>query len=91
MSQVAIAADQFFNTLTWAKADVTGSFITGFGYSDETLSARAWRLRDSSRNWRYFRAIVDMIFLVLFRDKDHCQSSYESEMHRKHLPKTYSE
>lgn len=78
MKQSLIALDQFVNTLVWAKGE-------GFGMADETLSARAWRLRDKP-NWGKFRAFVDKLF---FFDDNHCQESFESEQARKQLPKGY--
>lgn len=79
MKQTAIAADQLANTLVWIKGD-------GFGFADETLSARAWRLRHQSNVYK----VIDTLF---FWDRDgekrHCELSYESELNRKHLPKDY--
>ena len=75
MKQLLIALDQLANTVVWIKGD-------GFGYADETLSARAWRLRHQSGAWRR----IDRLF---FFDKDHCRTSYESEVRRKHLPAEY--
>lgn len=77
MKQFLIALDQLLNTLIWLKGD-------GFGYADESLSARAWRLRDRSKAWRR----IDAIF---FWDPEHCKSSYEAELLRRHLPTTYSQ
>lgn len=75
MKQLLIAVDQLLNTVTWIKGD-------GFGYADETLSARAWRLRHKSGAWKR----IDRLF---FFDKDHCRTSYESELYRKQLPSEY--
>lgn len=75
LKQVALAVDQLLNTLLG-------------GMADETLSARAWRLRNKSKRGYYVRIVIDVIF---FLDKDHCKSSYESELLRKHLPKEYSD
>lgn len=75
LKQVAIALDQLVNTLTWIKGD-------GFGYADETLSARAWRLRSQSNTWRR----IDKLF---FWQTEHCKSSFESEMNRNQLPEEY--
>jgi len=75
VKQLLIAIDQLANTVTWIKGD-------GFGYADETLSARAWRLRAQSNAWRR----IDRLF---FFDPDHCRTSYESELMRKHLPAEY--
>ena len=54
----------------------------GYGLPDETLSARAWRLRGQSNAWKW----IDRIF---FWDKLHCQTSYTAELLRLHLPKAY--
>ena len=72
---VLIGFDQTINCVVWIKGD-------GFGYPDETLSARAWRLRGQSSAWR----VIDTL---LFFDPDHCRTSYESEMLRKQLPSAY--
>ena len=73
--QFLIALDQSLNTLVHIKGD-------GFGYADETLSARAWRLREQSNAWRR----IDLLF---FWQSNHCKSAYESESLRKHLPAEY--
>lgn len=73
MLNILIGFDQFLNT------------ILG-GTPDETLSARAWRLRNASKFWGRFRVLIDAIF---FLQDGHCESSYKSEMERKHLPKDY--
>ncbi len=50
------------------------------GYADETISARAhrkgWKRREAFINW-------------LFRDQNHCKSSYDSEVLREQLPNEY--
>lgn len=52
------------------------------GYADETLSSRAWRhYADGSRKWP--KVLIDAL---LFFDKDHCRTSYESELKRRQLP-----
>ena len=63
---VLIGFDQTINCVVWIKGD-------GFGYPDETLSARAWRLRGQSNSWKRIDAL-------LFFDKDHCRTSYEHSM-----------
>ena len=72
---VLIGFDQTINCVVWIKGD-------GFGLPDETLSARAWRLRGQSNSWKRIDAL-------LFFDKDHCRTSYESELNRTQLPKDY--
>lgn len=73
--QIAIAIDQLINTLVG-------------GMADETVSARAWRLKDSSRRWRYARVFIDALF---FWQSEHCYNSYLSEVERKQLPSEYRE
>lgn len=73
--QFLIALDQVFNTLIWLKGD-------GFGYADETLSARAWRLRGVSNGWKVINALF-------FWQANHCRDSYRRELSRHHLPADY--
>ena len=68
--QVVIALDQLFNACTG-------------GWADETFSARCWRLQGQSRGWSLARRVVD---IILCFDPAHCQTSYESEQARMHLP-----
>lgn len=79
MKQQLIAIDQVLNTLVYIPND-------GWGYADETLSARAWRLSATSEYARYTRIAIDILF---FFDPDHCRTSYLSEVERKHLPVEY--
>ena len=80
MLQFIIALDQLINTLVWSSDD------RSFGYADETLSARCWRLQHKSTFWRRGRIFVDTIF---FFDKNHCEESYKSEVLKRHLPDEY--
>ena len=75
LTQLAIAIDQLFNVLI--------GMLCGYkAYSDETLSAKAYRLElERGRTWA--RKLIDGI---LFFDKDHCKESYESEILRRQLP-----
>ena len=56
----------------------------GWGFPDESLSARAWRLREQHP------ALQRWIDRIMFFDKDHCETSYLREMQRKQLPDVYS-
>lgn len=69
--QVLIALDQLVNTLC-------------NGMADETMSARAWRNRES-----YPRVVKAINFL--FRDPNHCEDSYKSEVTNQHLPPEYKD
>lgn len=71
--QILIAFDQLLNALLG-------------GWADETLSARSWRLSAKYRAMRAVRIVIDAVF---FFDKDHCRTSYLSEIERKHLPVEY--
>lgn len=77
LDQILIAVDQFINTLVWLRCD-------GSGYADETLSARAWRLRNKTSLYK----VIDAIF---FWESAHCLVSYNSEKKRKQLPDEYRE
>ncbi|MCK9369108.1 hypothetical protein M0R04_04070 [Candidatus Dojkabacteria bacterium] len=77
LDQILIAIDQLLNTLVWLKCD-------GSGYADESLSARAWRLREYSKMYK----VIDTIF---FWQSAHCLISYNSEVKRRQLPKEYRE
>lgn len=57
------------------------------GYADESLSSRAWRhYSDGSRRWPCV-----LIDAILWFDKDHCRTSYESELERRQLPPSMRE
>jgi hypothetical protein len=71
LMDVAIGVDQLANTLIG-------------GTPDETLSARSWRLRDTSTAWRRARKAIDAVF-----GKGHCEASWRAEVLRAQLPKGY--
>lgn len=73
-TRVLIAVDQVVNA------------VIG-GQPDETLSARAWRLREQSWAWGLARRVIDAAFSLFGRD--HCRLSFESEQARRHLPVAY--
>lgn len=75
---ILIAIDQLFYVLV----------TLGNGSPDETFSAAAWRLEQAGK-WQgiLFRPLLDLLFWF---DPEHCKSSYESEVNRKHLPNLYS-
>ena len=72
---ILIAIDQVINTVVWLKSE-------GFGLPDETLSARAWRLRNDSHAYK----IINTLF---FWQSNHCLDAFISEQARKHLPTEY--
>ena len=75
MKSVLIAIDQLVNTCV--------RLSDGWGMPDETISARAWRLRDK-HPW-----LVKLIDRVMFWEPNHCQACYGMEMLRGHLPEEY--
>jgi hypothetical protein len=74
LKQVIIAIERLINTLA-------------NGWSDETLSARAFRNADKRKSWYYFMRFIDFIF---FWQKCHCYCSWVNEIERKNLPSSYS-
>jgi len=78
MMQFLIAFDQLINTLVWAKHE-------GFGFADESLSARAFRL-SSSGHWKSARRAIDALF---FWQQDHCRNAYLAECERRQYPPHY--
>mgnify|MGYP006899749268 CR=1 FL=1 len=70
LEQMAIAFDQFINT------------VFG-GWADETISSRAYRVQGKSGKFAKLRKLIDGLF---FWQEAHCQSAYESELQRRHLP-----
>ena len=65
------------------------SLITlGASSPDETISAATWRLEQEGK-WQgiLFRPIIDTI---LFFDKEHCKTSFESEVKGSQLNSTYN-
>jgi hypothetical protein len=72
-----IAIDQLINT-----------FICD-GFADETISARAFRMTDTSKVWNTAHKIIDWFALHIFNQNNHCYNSYRSEVERKQLPKEY--
>ena len=79
--QILIAWDQLGNVFVWARGE-------GFGKADETLSARAWRLRHRIRTWGVFQLALDRVCARL-GDPDHCLGSYVAEFERHQLPPAY--
>ena len=70
IKQVLLALDQLTNTLLG-------------GMADETLSARAYRTRETNP-WRM--RVIDALF---FWQDSHCYDSWLSEIERRHLPSAY--
>lgn len=60
------------------------------GDPDETISAAMWRLEtDGKALAGPVRRAIDWIALKVFRQKDHCQTAYASEVLKRQLPKEY--
>ena len=75
LKQLAIAFDQLINALACL-------LLWKLAWADETLSAHAWRMdRAGVASWP--RKIIDAL---LWFDKDHCRTSYESERLGRQLP-----
>ena len=77
---VLIALDQFLFCLA----------TLGHSSPDETLSAAAWRWQKAGKlRGRVLCPLIDTLFLPF--ERDHCRTSFESEVNRLHLPKEYQE
>lgn len=73
MRQPLIALDQLINVwFFW--------WVPGGVFADETLSAKAWRIRDK---WPRMNLIINAIF---FWEPDHCRLAYEIELERYDCP-----
>lgn len=79
LKQILIAIDQLINTFVWY----------GDSFCDETLSAKAYRMTDTSIGWRDFHVCIDWVFKVFFKEDNHCYKSYLAEIKRSQLPKEY--
>jgi hypothetical protein len=79
IKQLLIAIDQVFNVLLYIPSD-------GFGYADETLSARIWRNQNKNRFYKVALVVVNGLF---FWQANHCRGAYFAELMRKHLPREY--
>ena len=74
LMQNLIAFDQQLNTIL-------------NGMADETLSARAHRMREKKQKyWGWTASAIDFIF---FWEKDHCYNSYMYEIQRRQQPVDY--
>lgn len=79
MKQPGIALDQLGNCLVYIPGD-------GFGWADETLSARLFRCHlQGLLSDRWYRA-VDGLF---FWESQHCYESWRNEVERRQLPDYY--
>ena len=72
LKNFAISLDQAVNTLV--------KLEDGWGWPDEMLSSRAWRLRGIHPGLHKW---IDRLF---FWDADHCQECYQIELDRRQLP-----
>ena len=75
MKRLLIAIDQLVNCCL--------KLADGWGMPDETISARAYRLRDKHP------ALMRWIDRIFFWEKHHCQACYGVEMLRGHMPDEY--
>lgn len=71
VKQILVAIDQLGNTLLG-------------GWADETISARAWRMRLAKRRWALAVRCINAIF---FWQNNHCRGAHAAELARAHFPK----
>lgn len=75
---VLIAIDQ----LLWVLVTL------GKGHPDETISAASYRMEQQGKlAGRILRPLIDALFRPL--ERDHCRSSFESEVRGAQLPAVY--
>lgn len=73
IKHILIAIDQLLNALL-------------LGYADETLSARAWRMRAKNKKWALAVTLINGLF---FWQANHCRGAFYMELKRKHMPREY--
>lgn len=71
--RVAVAFDQLANTVLR-------------GHPDETLSAKAYRMRHR-RQWPV--RLIDWLFFRITGQVDHCKGAFDKEQNRRQLPESY--
>jgi hypothetical protein len=79
LGNVLIGIDQTINCLCRLDGE--------WGQPDETLSARAWRVREKHPSWSKW--IDRLFFWDRFDGQGHCEQSYYSEVARRQLPAEY--
>lgn len=57
--------------------DQLGNVAAG-GHEDETFSSRCWRRRDQA-HYRAMGAVIDLVFLKLRGEENHCENAYLAE------------
>lgn len=74
LSNIAISFDQLLNTFLG-------------GSPDETLSARAHRMRvKGHKHWKWTADAIDKLF---FWQSTHCLSAFNAEISRRQFPSSY--
>ena len=87
IQQLLLAIDQFANIFFFSYEDYKSDGY-GFGYADETISARTYRLRKTSWFWSTLRTLLDITF---FWDKGkHTHNAYLHEFKKHNLPPHYA-
>lgn len=105
--QFLLALDQLGNTIGPGFAGVVWAMVTGerqnVAYSDETLSAHAWRAKVRGKLWGIvWCPLIDLMFSWQGQDTQinalagkavtsHCQRAYWKEKLRRGLPPEYRE
>jgi len=84
--QFGLAIDQMLNVFFYSSHDKKHHGY-GFGYADETISARSWRLREKSKFWNVMCVSLD--FILFYDNGEHCYRSYMNEFKKHQLPPHY--
>jgi hypothetical protein len=76
-----IALDQAVNAI------VMPLFTWTVGMSDETLSARSYRMNRDGKFWGFLMYPIDLLFF--WQGPNHCANAYRKERERANLPPEY--
>ena len=83
LKQLALSVDQLINVFVWS------SYEQSFGYADECISARLFRLQDTSVYWKRTHDFLNYIVRKFGSDRDHCFAAFVDEFNRHQLPAAY--
>jgi hypothetical protein len=68
---------QLWRIMAWLSQGVNCLLLGG--HHDQTVSARAWIGR-ARWHWAALVYVLDGLFLLVFRQRDHCRKSFEADV-----------
>lgn len=74
--------NRFIRAGDWLSAGINSFFFDGC--TDESMSGRSYRMDayENNRKWRRFRKVVDWVWVVVFREDNHCRGAYYKDLAR---------